>query len=65
MLALPATSEQNPIAHNLLLSIVLKIALILYVLFAPLGKYRPTVILFGLAAGAIGLGSNLSVLVAE
>lgn len=64
MLGLPKGSEANPLAvASPELSIIAKIIVVLLVINGSFGKYESFVVLVGLIVGAVGLGSNLSVLV--
>jgi hypothetical protein len=64
MLMLPHGGETNPLAiASPELSIIAKLSLVLFIINGTFGKYEPLVVLIGLIVGAVGLGSNLSVLV--
>lgn len=66
MLMLPKGSETNQLAVLYPeFSIFAKILIIIFVINGAFGKYESRVVLVGLIAGAVGLGANLSVLVAN
>lgn len=66
MLLLPTGSEINPIAvANPVFAILMKMALVVFIVNGAFGRHEAFVVLIGIVVGAIGFGSNLSVLMAQ
>lgn len=63
MLLLPQGAELNPLAaHTPAIAIVAKLALLTFLLAAPLGRYARRVRVFGALAWTVGACSNIAVL---